>query len=118
MAGTFTSGPSPQRVLRLARQGDSLRCKKLLFAFREALPILVLALIVSVSHCASITASRSSAALRVNLLICELSLRRQIDFSSRHGATPSRFPVRLWNKFHVLVDLAAAQRFASAFCLH
>ena len=71
-------------------------------------------MIVWASRSASITASRSSAASCLDLLIRELCLTRQNDFSSKRGAVRSRFRVRLRKKSHGVAASAAAQRFASA----
>jgi hypothetical protein len=69
-------------------------------------------MIVLASLSASITASRSSGATRLDLLIHESCLTRQKDFSSKRGGVRSRFRVPLWNEFHVVEASAAAQRFA------
>jgi phosphoribosylpyrophosphate synthetase len=71
-------------------------------------------MIVWASRSTFITALRSSGAKRLDLLIHELCLTRQNDFSSKRGAVRSRFRVQLWNEFHGVAALAAAQRFASA----
>src|SRR5204862_6973048 len=92
-------------------------CNKLQFVFLRALPISVLVTIVWASRSASITASRSSRAKRIDLLIHELCLMRQNDFSSRRGAANSRFRFRLQNKFQGVAAWAAARQFASASCL-
>src|SRR5689334_6462003 len=88
------------------------------FAFQRALPISVLDLIVSVSHCASITLLRWRTAPPVGMFIRELSVRQRIDFSRRRAVAHFGFPVQRRSKFRVRVAWEAARQFASAYCLH